>query len=123
MKKKILIVFLIFLILMSGGVCYFGFIQRNENGKIEIIDTVSRVNEIREKEKIIPLEEIDESRIELVNQTSAFYKNDISDKNFIAEQAEYIIIGTVRSPEPRYRRGSGRRRRSRSGAARHTRPR
>ena len=97
MKKKTLIILIIlFILIICGATCYIS-IHEYRKEKMEEMNRISRIHEIREKEKIIPLEEIDKSKIESVNKMSGFYKNDIASKNFIAENAEYIIIGTVTS--------------------------
>lgn len=97
MKLKTLIILIILFVLMICGVTCYILINENRKEQMETLNKISRINEIREKERIIPLEEIDKSKIESVNKMSGFYKNDISSTNFIAANAEYIIIGTVTS--------------------------
>lgn len=100
MRKKLLIICM-FLLIFTVIVVSYNIINGiiNENREKEIA-RINRINEIRGKEIIIPIsEDIEKEKIAWTNTSSAFTRGDMSNKYTIAENAEYIIIGTVNSIE------------------------
>jgi len=91
MKKRFVMVFMFFLIMMS----LLGYVLLNINVPQQIAMDEKDINL-----RIIPIDEnVDEEKIILRSIANASYLIDMNNKETIAEQAELIIIGTVSSIE------------------------
>ncbi len=97
MKKKLLIIFSIIVVIF---VITITCILINNNKENTEQPQVAKNSNIREKERIIPINEnLDEEQIYMNLESSGSFLTDMSDNTTIANDAEWIIIGTVESIE------------------------
>lgn len=94
--KKILLIILPIIVVISVIAIASIFINNNKENPVD--QQISKNNDIREKEKIIPINKnLDEEQIYMNLESSGSYLIDMSNNTTIANEAECIIIGTVES--------------------------
>ncbi|MBQ9297799.1 MAG: hypothetical protein IJ223_01985 [Clostridia bacterium] len=91
--KKIMIVFTISIILIVVGVLIFNIIHNNTNMQL----SAEKVAKINENVDIIPMADINEEDVQMKTGGEAMYSTSISNYTKNANEAEFIIIGTVES--------------------------
>ena len=95
MKKSLLIVFIIFIVGIASYVSVNKIIKKvDDNG-----NSIANSNNMEEDNNlvVVPYVDVDESSIFISSTTNLDILIDISDNNVIANEAEFIIIGTIKT--------------------------